>query len=327
MGFRVPSLEASELSSGAFIDFDKYKERWYEWCKAESPSSARRYKGKLEKYLSGRKINTPEELREVINSIPPAKSGNPDKHAFNAIANFLRFLEKEGIRRPSELKDFRVVIPFIKSEARPESEKVVEEEQILKAYDSIIGKENTKKARQLFFKLSVFTGLRENEVAELMNQFDPEILERSYTAFNIPLEWQEKIAIYDMETVRIPGRKNETKRAWIAIFPKELVKELIEFKKYGIEMNRSLYRKDRMYKDEGKGIIDTALLRKFHMNFLNDNALKVPEMPADVYRIIEFMQGRAPKEVGGRNYRANAKTAAKLYYYLVDEFKKAVPIF
>lgn len=62
------------------------------------------------------------------------------------------------------------------------------------------------------------------------------------------------------------------------------------------------------------------------MNWFNDNTLKVPDMLADIYRIIEFMQGRTHKDVGSRNYRANVQTAVRLYYGLLDEFKKTVPI-
>ena len=79
-----------------------------------------------------------------------------------------------------------------------------------------------------------------------------------------------------------------------------------------------------MFEPEGR--IKPKLLRTFHMNFLNDNAFSVEGVPADVYRIIEFMQGRTHKDVGGRNYRANVQTAVRLYYGLVDEFKKTVPI-
>ncbi len=49
-------------------------------------------------------------------------------------------------------------------------------------------------------------------------------------------------------------------------------------------------------------------------------------MPADVYRIIEFMQGRTHKDVGGRSYRANVQTAVKLYYALVDLFVDKFPL-
>ena len=53
---------------------------------------------------------------------------------------------------------------------------------------------------------------------------------------------------------------------------------------------------------------------------------KVPDPPADATNLIEFLQGRASKNVGGKHYRQNVKNAVRIYYYLVDELKKALPI-
>ena len=311
----------------AILDFDRDKNDWIEWIKTESPSSLHKYKSKLERYLGGKKINTPEELREIVESIPPLKSRRPDRHAFNAIRNYIRYLEKKGKIRRSQADDFRAVVPNIKSGSRSESEKAVSAEDIIKAYKSItplvrkfkdyVEDHRVKRIRQVVFKLLLFTGLREVEVFHLITNFDREVIEKSIKAFGLE-KYADKLAVYDLETIKIPTRKHATKRGYIAIFPKELVPEIEEIKRYNLKLSYGLFRKREMF--DGF-MIDLSLLRKYHYNFFNDNALKVPDMPSDIYRIIEFMQGRTHKEVGGRNYRANVQTAVRLYYGLIDMLK------
>ena len=90
-----------------------------------------------------------------------------------------------------------------------------------------------------------------------------------------------------------------------------------------------LFRKKEMF--DGYSI-DLSLLRKYHENFFNDNALKaifeykLHDLPADIYRLVEFMQGRTKKDVGGRSYRANVQASVKLHYYLYDIFVDKFPI-
>jgi len=296
--------------------FDRDKKEWYDWAKRETPSSASKYRSKLEIYLKEFKIYTPEDLREAIKGIDP-----DDRHAFNAIRNYIRFLEQTGRLRKSEADDFRAVIPNVKVESRSEAEKAVSIEDVVRAYRCIKGEGMNKRARQLFFKLLLFTGLREVEVMAMVNSFSIEVLDKTIKAFGLEA-YTDKLAIYDLETIKIETRKHATKRGYIAIFPKELVSEVLEIRKAGIELKYSMIRKDRMFSNPD--VIDLALLRKFHYNWFNDHATKVPDMPADVYRIIEFMQGRTHKEVGGRSYRANVQTAVRLYYELVDDYKRVL---
>ena len=312
--------------SEAVIDYDAYKAEWEEWAKLETPSSWRKYRNYLDRFLSGKRINKPEELASIFNG---------DRNLVNAVRNFLKFLLKQGIRKKSELIDFQAVIPNIRTRERSEVEKYVDKQMVIDAYNAIKGDE-AKKARQLAFKLLVFTGLRETEVLALMNQFDERVLDYSYKAFNLE-HLKDKIAIYDLDQVEIPTRKHDTKRGYIALFPIELVEELREFKKSGYEVKKKTIEPERMYtkeflqrddiKDKAGRVIINAKLRKFHMNFLNDNAYRVEDKPADVDKIIEFIQGRTARDVGGRNYRQNVQAAAKFYAELVDEFKKTVPIF
>ncbi len=323
---RSSEIETREKSSIEIINFKKYKTEWFEWCKRETPSMASKYKSYLERYLENVIISTPEELRRLVDEIN-------NRHFNLAVRNFLRFLVKTGKRKQSEIIDFQAVVPNIPTRARAEAEKTITPKLIVEGYRSIIGEEEIKKIRQLAYKLLVFTGLRTTELIAFMNQFDPGILEKTYLAFNVPEEVRRRIAVYDLETVKIPTRKHDTKRGYIAIFPIELIPDLIKFKEMDYKMSYKVIEPTRMFTAEfvekvkvGRQAIIHSLLRKFHYNFFNDNAFKVPEMPADVYRIIEFMQGRTHKDVGGRNYRANVQTAVKLYYHLVDEFKRTIPI-
>ncbi len=187
--------------------------------------------------------------------------------------------------------DSRAVIPTIKTESRSEVEKAVTEGDIIKAYNDIAGKGLIKKARQLAFKLLLFTGLRVIEVLYLMKNFDPSVIEKSYLAFGIPEDYKTKVH----------SRKHDTKRGYVAIFPKELVSDLTEITSK-LKIDRFVIRKDRMFRNP-KNAIDLTLLRKYHHNFFNDHALRVPDIPADVYRIIEFMQGRTHKTISGQSYR------------------------
>jgi len=288
---------------------------------------AERYISKLDKYLKNKKANTPAELREIIESIPPTKSGNPDRHAYNAIRSYINFLVAKGKLKKSESIDFKAVIPNIKSEARPETEKIIKAKDIVNIIKDVKGtKPEVLHARKLFLKLLAFTGLRGKEVLALMNQFDPKVIDETFEAFDLPKKWKEKIAVYDLERVKIKTRKHKTKRGYVAVFPIELVNELIEYCKSGYRLTPNSIRKDEMLNNPDKAK-DFALFRKFVQNFLNNNVMsKVPDPPADATNLIEFLQGRASKNVGGKHYRQNVKNAVRIYYYLVDELKKALSI-
>jgi len=305
-----------------FFEYEQYRAEFIEWLEIESPSNSTKYPLFLDKILLKNKISTPEELRKLID--PYVKKR--DRHTLNAVRTYLRFLFKTGKRRKSEIEDFKAVVPTFKTRAKSEVEKAVSPEEIVKAYNSIQGEGEIKRIRQLAFKLLLFTGLRVKEVIALLNQFDFTVLEKTYLAFNIPDEVRQKVAVYDMGAVRIPKRKEQTKRSYIAIFPTDLLSEIRWFKETGREVIYKHLEAGRMFPKNNGVTFKLALLRKFHYNFFNDNALKVPDMPADVYRIIDFMQGRTHRDVGGRNYRANVQTAVRLYYALVDEFKRTVPL-
>ncbi len=147
---------------------------------------------------------------------------------------------KTGRKRASEIEDYRAVIPTIRSNAKSETEKAISVNEIIRAYRAIQGEAENKRIRQTLFKLLVFSGLRIKEAIALMNQFNVETLEQTYKAFNIPDEIREKLAVYDMETVKISGRKETTKRTYVAIFPKEIVSDLIWFKSLGRDVTRRL---------------------------------------------------------------------------------------
>ncbi|WP_167903884.1 integrase [Thermococcus sp. JdF3] len=315
------------IDSTAKIHYGRDREEYAKWIQRESPSSARIYISKLNRYLWGKKANTPEELRRIVESISPTKNGFPDRHAYLAIRSYINFLVATGRIRKSEAIDFKAVIPNIKTKARPESAKVISAEDIREILKDVkASKPEVVHARKLYLKLLAFTGLRADEVRELMNQFDLRVIDDTFKAFGIPEEWKEKIAVYDMERVKLPHRKHQTKRGYIAVFPVELVEDLKRFKASGYRM-----RKDNTYKrtmlEHPEQHKDLALFRKFFQNFMNDNVMStVPNPPADAMHLIEFLQGRAPKNVGGRNYRWNVQNAARIYYYMVDKLEKELGI-
>ncbi|WP_461866426.1 integrase [Thermococcus sp.] len=313
--------------SKAKIDYERDRTEYIKWIKETTPSMASKYIHKLDKYLKAKKANTPSELRKIVESIPPTKSGNPDRHAYNAIRSYINFLVEKGKIKKSESIDFKAVIPNIKVKARAETEKIIKARDIVNIIKDVTGKTpEIMHARRLFLKLLAFTGLRGKEVLALMNQFNPKIIDETFEAFDLPKEWKKKIAVYDLERVKIPSRKHETKRGYVAVFPIELVDDLITYQKSGYRLTLNSIRKDEMLNNPGKAK-DFALFRKFVQNFLNNNVMsKVPNPPADSAHLIEFLQGRAPKSVGGRNYRQNVQNAVRIYYYLVDELKKALPI-
>jgi len=288
---------------------------------------AKDYINKLNKYLWGKKANTPEELRRIVESIPLTSAGTPDRKAYLAIRSYINFLVATGRIRKSEAIDFKAVIPNIKTKARPESAKVISAEDIREIIKDVKGSTpEIIHARKLYLKLLAFTGLRADEVRELMNQFDPRVIDDTFKAFGLPEEWKTKIAVYDMERVKLPHRKHQTKRGYIAVFPVELVEDLKKFKASGYKL-----RKDNTYKrtmlEHPEQHKDFALFRKWFQNFMNDNVMStVPNPPADAWHLIEFLQGRAPKNVGGRNYRWNVQNAVRIYYYMVDKLKEELGI-
>jgi len=279
------------------------REEWYEWALKSTPSSARRYLSKLDRLFSGvRSVSSPEELRRLIRGF------ESDRHAMLALRNYVRFLEQTGRLRRSEAEDYRAVIPCIPTRPRPEVERSVSEEDVARAFRSIRGSGKVRRVRELFFRMLFYTGLRETEVTELISQFSPLTLQRTVSAFDPP----ERVALYDLEAVTIPTRRSGSKRCYVAIFPAWLADELEELR--GVRVRQSTVRRDRMFQGEG---IDLSLLRKFHYNWFLDNSVG---RVADALSIVEFMQGRAPRTVGGRSYRANVKAAARLYDELLDDY-------
>ncbi|AIU70213.1 hypothetical protein TEU_07640 [Thermococcus eurythermalis] len=315
------------IDSTAKIHYGRDREEYAKWIQRESPSLARDYINKLNKYLWGKKANTPEELRRVVESIPPTSAGTPDRKAYLAIRSYINFLVSTGRIRKSEAIDFKAVIPNIKTKARPESAKVISAEDIREIIKDVKGSTpEIIHARKLYLKLLAFTGLRADEVRELMNQFDPRVIDDTFKAFGLPEEWKTKIAVYDMERVKLPHRKHQTKRGYIAVFPIELVEDLKKFKASGYKLRKDNTYKRTMLKHPERHK-DLALFRKFFQNFMNDNVMStVPNPPADAWHLIEFLQGRAPKNVGGRNYRWNVQNAVRIYYYMVDKLKEELGI-
>lgn len=156
-------------------------------------------------------------------------------------------------------------------------------------FSQLKGKNETiLRARKLYLKLLAFTGLRGDEVRELMNQFDPRVVEETFKAFGLPEEWRKKIAVYDMERVKLPTRRHGTKRGYVAVFPAELVRELEWFASTGYKLTADNSDKHKLFRDYTK-VKDLALLRKFWQNFMNDNVMStVPNPPADAFHLIEF---------------------------------------
>ncbi|WP_367884411.1 integrase [Thermococcus sp. JCM 11816] len=317
------------MDSTAKIHYGRDRQKYAEWVKRRTPSMAKKYIPLLDKYLwGGKKANTPEELRRIIESIPPTKKGNPNRHAYLAIRSYINFLVDTGRIRKSEAIDFKAVIPNIKTNARAESAKVITSEDIREMFSQLKGGKNETilRARKLYLKLLAFTGLRGDEVRELMNQFDPRVVEETFKAFGLPEEWRKKIAVYDMERVKLPTRRHGTKRGYVAVFPVELIPELEWFASTGYKLTADNSDKHKLFRDYTK-VKDLALLRKFWQNFMNDNVMStVPNPPADAFHLIEFLQGRAPKTVGGRNYRWNVRNAVRIYYYMVDRLKEELGI-
>ncbi|WP_148882767.1 integrase [Thermococcus aciditolerans] len=315
------------IDSTAKIHYGRDRQKYVEWVRRRTPSMARKYIPMLDKYLWGKKANTPEELRRIVESIPPTKNGLPNRHAYLAIRSYINFLVDTGKIRKSEAIDFKAVIPNIKTNARAESAKVITAGDIRKMFNHLKARTKTiLRARKLYLKLLAFTGLRGDEVRELMNQFDPKVIDDTFKAFGIPEEWREKIAVYDMERVKLPTRRHDTKRGYVAVFPAELVPELEWFRSTGYKLTADNSDKHKLFRDS-KEVKDLALLRKFWQNFMNDHVLStVPNPPADAWHLIEFLQGRAPKNVGGRNYRWNVQNAVRIYYHMVDKLKEELGI-
>ncbi|MDV3104497.1 integrase [Thermococcus waiotapuensis] len=170
-------------------------------------------------------------------------------------------------------------------------------------------------------------GRDREEYAKWIQRESPSLAsDDTFNVFGLPEEYREKIEVYDMKRIKLSHRKHQTKRGYIAVFPVEMGEDLKRLKASGYEM-----RKDNTYKrtmlNHPEKHKDLALFRKFFQNFMNDNVMStVPNPPADVFHLIEFLQGRAPKNVGGRNYRWNVKNAVRIYYYMVDKLKEELGI-
>ncbi|MEM4565405.1 MAG: integrase [Archaeoglobaceae archaeon] len=331
--------ESTEIAieTESSIDYNTLRPEFYKWLKENVPSMCNQFISTTDKLFSGKKYRNYSELsKELPNLVKGLK-----RHGINAVRDFAKWLMLTGKITRSQFMDLSPILKIPSSRARTEMEKYLEEEAIHEGFKAIIGdRKNVKELRKVFFKLLLFTGLRESEIRELIKQFDKEILEKTYKVYKIE-DLKEKIAVYDMKNVKIPTRKEDKeKRAYVALFPIELVDEILKVKDYPI--TRKTFQPDRMFSAEfykrtdlnlrdrnGKFIFLTKL-RKFVYNYLMDNANKVADRlqketgikPADLDDIVEFIQGRTPEDVGGRHYRDNLRTASRLYYYLVDDLKE-----
>jgi len=262
------------------IDFPKIRQEFRDWILSKvSEDTAKRYLKYLDEYLD-EPIESPDDLREIINDVKAITKGGLLRWVSSAISNLLNFYEKVKKVHHSIIDEYRNVLEWEKSSSR---DVFISEDEIRKAY------EVTKRKGQnheLLFKLILYSGIRAKHAVRMLNEYDP-----------------TKLVVVNDKVARYPIHKYSAgkKKGYWAYMPLSFAKQLERLNlSYDI-------RGEIIY-----GKVSANTLRKWHATFLIRH--KVSES------IVEFIQGRANVTVGSVHYYQKTQLADEAYTEVVDKF-------
>ena len=228
-------IESFNKSFDYIINYDLYKEEFIPWLYEQTPTVAEDYLRRLDRLISGKEINNPDELYNIFR--------DESKNSKVAIRNFMRFLIQTGKRKASELIDFQAVIKIPKSGIREASKAFTTDEKIIEALEKV---KDEKKI--LMIKLLAYSGIRLSEAVNLLRNFD-----------SVKLEVNGKVARYEIHKV------GGTKNTFFAYMPKNFAKELRKI----TGITESTFKGNKL----AYGIILPNMLRKWNANFLDEQSI------------------------------------------------------
>jgi len=185
------------------LDYAKYRDKFKEWlAKKQKASTWPNYISILDKTVRYVKIFSKEQLKEIYESLEKNKA-----NFAKGFRNFLNFLEEEGLISKAVAEDFKSVLPIPKAGT---DKNVPSTEDILEANEYF--KQHLDEIEYTVFLLLVYSGLRLDDIVQMLNTFDPK-----------KLEFIGNIARYDME-----GIGDENKEAFECYMPAWLGKRLLK---------------------------------------------------------------------------------------------------
>jgi len=291
-----PGSPARKDIRGSGLDFDRFKDEWIDFAKKNLTKEVfEEYYSYNKKLLSGRVITDPAELAQLLEGKP--------KNWYRAVRHFMNFLVRKGYARKSELIDFFEVSKVAGCNTpRPFEKAYTNVERILKGLQFC--KEKGREDRYIYAKLIVYSGSRAVDALAILNTFDPDLV-----------QYEDEITEQKFRNfVRYPLYqfiKGENKLKFYAYFPKHFLKELRRFE----DLQEHNLDKAEYY----GGYFTPGQLRKWNENFLMDWGSKLTDYK-DIPQIVDFIQGRVPRNVGSRYYRYLQEKANEVYELVVDKF-------
>ena len=288
------------------IQYSKLRNDFINWFKEKGvkESTYSNYVSILDRTIKFVIIQSPEQLKEIYNSLDKNKS-----NFAKGFRNLLNFMVEKKLISKAVAEEFKAAIPIPKSGT---DKKIPEDEAILKANEHF--RKNLNEIYYLVFQLLVFSGLRLEHLCDMLNNFDPA---------NLEIFEDRGFARYNMSGI---GSRN--KEAFECYMPSWLGKKLLHLykKNNGFRVDYQYAKKVINYKyvkrvEVGGDVVETTVtvsskyIRKWTNRFLKK--MKVPAAERN------FILGRVSeigKSVEFHNYLDLREDADEEYARIVDKF-------
>ena len=274
------------------LDYAKYRDEFKEWLTKRIKSSTwQNYIGVLDRTVKYTKIYSKEQLKEIYESLEKNKA-----NFAKGFRNFLNFLQDKGIISKAIAEEFKTILDIPKAGT---DKKVPSDNDIIEANEYF--KQNLDEVEYLVFQLLLYSGLRLDDIVQMLNSFDPK-----------KLEFLDGIARYDMEDIG-----DENKEAFECYMPAWLGKKLLELynKLNGFSVDYNKIKDVINYKASSGKTISAKYIRKWVNNFLKRN-----KVPKDERNFILGRKGELNQSVEFTNYLELREDADREYARIVYKF-------
>ena len=287
-----------------------------EWFKGKiAEKKWRSYISILDKTIRFTIITTPEQLKEIYDSLEKNKA-----NFSKAVRNLLNFMVEKKLIDRYNAEEFKAILPIPKAKTDkkiPEIRAIIEADRFFRTH--------LNENYYLVFQLMLYSGLRLDHIVDMLNTFDPDKLE---------IFEDRGFARYNMGEIG-----SENKEAYECYMPLWLARKLLEqFKKncsfdLGYQYAKKVIR--YKYKVEIEGVTKQTLvsakyIRKFVNNLLKKLGVPKDERnfmlgrPSEIEKSVEFTNYIELREDADEYYAEIAPVLTKLINSSPDEAEKMI---
>ncbi len=278
-----PAPQASQFSVQPIIRYSELRDDLIQWFKGKiAEKTWRSYISILDKTIRFTVITTPEQLREIYDSLEKNKA-----NFSKAVRNLLNFMVEKKLIDRYNAEEFKAALPIPKAKTDkkiPVIRAIIEADRFFRAH--------LNENYYLVFQLMLYSGLRMDHIVDMLNTFDPDKLE---------IFEDRGFARYNMGEIG-----SENKEAYECYMPLWLAKKLLElFKKnggfnLGYDYAKKVIR--YRYKVEIEGVTKQTLVSAKYIRKFVNNLLKKLGVPKDERNFILGRPSEIEKSIEFTNY-------------------------